>query len=507
MFTRYRKLALVLPLALTLGSCEKNLDAIGSNPNNATTGNPAYILTNAQRSNIFRLFDIPANQDGGLLIVQHWAKAQYTEEDRYAFRAGSYQSIWDGFYANGLEDFNELIRQGVATNNPNLQAVGLVMRSYFFSVLADVYGDIPYSQALRLSENIINPAYDPQEAVYTGLLADLKRASNLINATGPAVGGDIIYDGDMDHWKRFANSLRLRLAMRIADAKEPLARTEVAELLNGTTPLMRNNGDNAEFHFLAAAPNANPVFENRLTRNDHRVSRSMTSYLSRTRDPRLAVYADPAECRGLLTGPNTGPDSTGLYRGIPNGLTNPNAAAFGPLCSSSKVGSAFTAADAPGVLMTYAEVLFFKSEAIARGFVTGGTAPATIAFTDAIRASMGQYGIGGTDVTAYLAQPAIAATIAAGVTGTNFRQAIGVQKWVALYGQGVEAWSEFRRLDYPRLSRARSAAAAAGGKFPVRFRYPANEQTINATSRAAAVVRQGPDLISTRLWWDVANPQ
>jgi hypothetical protein len=495
MFTRYRKLALVLPFALTLGACEKNLDAIGTNPNNATTGNPAYVLTNAERSNIFRLFDIPVNQDGGLLIVQHWAKAQYTEEDRYQFRDGSYQSIWDGFYANGLQDFNYLITQGEATKNPNLQAVGLIMRSYFFSVLTDTYGDIPYSEALRLQENIITPKYDNQEDVYTGLLADLKRASSLVDASGPAVDGDIIYGGDMNQWKRFANSLRLRLAMRISDAKESLTRTEVTELLNGSTPLFASNDDNAQFDFLSTTPNTNPVYENRLTRDDHRVSRSLTKILSNLKDPRLPIYADPAECAGPTTGAFAGPDSTGLYRGIPNGLTTANANSFGSLCSSSKVGSYFTSATAPGVLMTYAEVLFFKSEAIARGYVTGD---ATVEYRKAIQASMDQYHIAAAEATAYLAQPSVNTTI----TAANYKQAIGTQKWIALYGQGVEAWSEFRRLDYPSLTPAKSPAAAAAGKFPVRFRYPTLEQSVNTASRAAAVAHQGADVISTKLWWD-----
>jgi hypothetical protein len=496
MFTRYRKLALVLPFALTLGSCEKDLDAIASNPNNASTGNPAYILTNAERTNIFRLFDVPASMDGGLLVVQHWAKAQYTTEDRYGFRATSYQSIWDNFYAQGLQDFNELIRQGEATNNPNLQAVGLVMRSYFFSVLTDLYGDIPYSEALRLDANIITPKYDSQEQVYTGLIADLKRASDLVAATGPEVGGDIIYGGDMDKWKRFSNSLRLRLAMRVADAKDPLARAEVAALLNGTTPLISSNAENAQFVFLGASPNTNPVFNNRLTRDDHRVSRSITSILARYNDPRLPIYAEHPECAAA-----TGPDSTAFYRGIPNGLTEANAAAFGTLCSTSKVGVEFTRPDAPGVLMTYSEVLFFKSEAIARGYITGDAAAA---YRDAIRASMDQYGISSAATTAYLAQPAVNVPA---ITAANFREAIGTQKWIALYGQGVEAWSEFRRLDYPRLRIARSPMAAAGGKFPVRFRYPANEQTVNTNNRAAAVTRMGPDAISTKLWWDTAQPQ
>ena len=483
MFPKHYKLALVLPLALSLGACEKDFDSINTNPNNSTVGNSAYILTNAEQSNIYRLFDVPANQDGGLLVIQHWAKIQYTEEDRYAFRSGSYQSIWDGFYANGLQDFDFLIKQGQANNNPNLQAVGLVMRSYFFSVLTDLYGDIPYSEALQLESNILTPKYDPQQDVYKGLLADLKRANDLISTSGPAVNGDVIYEGDMEKWQKFANSLRLRLAMRIIDADPTLAKAEVAAVLGNSTALLSSNEDNAQFNFLSSASNTNPIYFNRLTRDDHRVSRSITSRLSKLNDPRLGIYANH---------PESG-DSTAFYRGVRNGLTTVQASALGPLTSTSKVGSAFTAADAPGVLMTYAEVLFFKAEAIARGVVTGNAATE---YNAAIRASLAQYGITGAAANTYIAQPTVAYNAA------NFKQSIGTQKWIALYGQGVEAWSEWRRLDYPQLPVAANPAGAAQGKIPVRFRYPNNEQTTNAASRAAALDRQGPDLITTKLWWD-----
>jgi hypothetical protein len=484
MFSKYRKLALVLPLALGLGACEKDFDFLNTSPNNATVGNPAYILTNAQRSNIFRLFDVPANQDGGLLLVQHWAKSQYTDEDRYNLRPGSFQSIWDNFYAAGLQDFNELIRQGTETKNPNLQAVGLIMRSYFFSVLTDLYGDIPYSEALKLTDNILIPKYDTQEQVYTGVLADLKTASGLIAVGGPAVGGDALFNGDMDKWKRFANSLRLRLAMRVVDVKPTLTATEVKELLSANAPLISSNAQNASFNFLNSSPNANPVFENRVTRDDHRVSRSITKRLANLKDPRLPIYANH---------PESG-DSVAFYRGVPNGLTIPAAAAFG-LATSSKVGDAFTKPDAPGVLMTYSEVLFLKAEAYARPEL-GVSGNAATEYNNAIRASLAQYGISDASATAYLAQPSVA------YNASNFKKSIGDQKWIALYGQGVEAWSEWRRLDYPQLPVAVSPVAAAQRKIPVRFRYPANEQSINGANYKAAVAHQGADLITTKLWWD-----
>ncbi|MCB2378161.1 SusD/RagB family nutrient-binding outer membrane lipoprotein [Hymenobacter sp. BT635] len=506
MLSKYNKIALMLPLALGLGACEKGFDELNTNPNNPLTVSPETLLTGAETATAFRLFDVPVNMDGGLLIAQHWAKSQYTTEDRYGFRATSYQSIWDGFYTGtaalpgGLKDFNELLRIGKETNNPNMQAVAMIMRSYYFSVLTDVFGEIPYTDALKLSNevNIITPKYDTQETVYTGILAELKQATALLKTKSPLpVGGDVMYGGNMTRWEKFSNSLRLRLAMRIYDVKPDLSRTEVADVLNGTNLLMTSNADNAQIVFLGAQPNTNPIFENRLTRDDHRISQSMTSVLSRRNDPRLPIYANPAECGAG----GTAPDSTGLYRGVKNGLANP-VNSRGPLCSMSKVGDYFTRPDAPGVLMTYAEVLFFTAEARARQ-IPGVTGSAEEAYNNAIRASMAQYGIvDATAVDAYLAQPLVK------YNSTSLeaqKQSIGTQKWIALYGQGVEAWSELRRLDYPFLSLAAAPQGAAGGKLPVRFAYPANEQSLNQENYKVAVGRQGADVIRTRLWWDVKN--
>ena len=469
-------------LTFALGACENQFDAINSNPNNPEDAPASFVLTNAERQNTYRLFDIPANMDGGLLIIQHWAKVQYTNEDRYAFRTGSYQSIWDGFYGQGLQDFQYIIDQGKATNNPNYQAVGLVLRSYFFSVLTDLYGDIPYSQALSLKSGILQPKYDAQQDVYRGLLSDLKLAATLADANGPAVDGDIIYGGDMAQWKRFANSLRLRLAMRVSDADDALARTNVTEALAGGEVMMGNE-DIAQFQFLGGSPNNSPVNENFKTRDDHRISRTIVNTMLRLNDPRIAVYANHPECG----------DSAAIYKGMPNGFNNANAAAYGAFCSTSKVGAAFReTGEAPGVLMTYAETMFLQAEAVKRGYIGGSAAQ----FYDAaITASLNQYGVGD-QAAAYLAQPGVA------FDDANWKMSIGNQKWLALFGQGVEAWSEWRRLDYPVLPLAKQPVAAAAGAIPVRFIYPANEQSVNQANYEAAVARQGADKLTTKLWWD-----
>ncbi|UYZ63269.1 SusD/RagB family nutrient-binding outer membrane lipoprotein [Hymenobacter weizhouensis] len=484
-FSRYKKLALILPMVLALGACEQDFDEINTNTNDAEVGTPSLILTNAQRSNVTRYWDVEANMDGGLLIVQHWAKIQYTNEDRYAFRTGSYQNIWDGFYAGGLQDFNKVISLGQEQDHKGYQAVGLIMRSWLFSLLTDMYGDIPYSEALRLQEGSASPKYDKQEDVYRGLLTDLKTAADMINSNTPAVQGDIMYGGSMMQWKKFANSLRLRLAMRVADADAALARTHAAEVLNSGVHFT-SNIDNAQVVYLSTTfPNNNPVHENRKTRDDHRISKTIVDKLTTLKDPRLLVYADSV----VLHRPGRS-----WFVGVQNGLTNTQAATLG-LDSTSLVGDYFRRETAPAVIMTYAEVLFFKAEAIARGFVSNGVAATE--YQNAIRASMSQFGIAdAAAVTTYLAQPSVVYNAA------NYKQSIGEQKWIALFGQGLEAWSEWRRLDYPQLTVARNPVAAAGGRIPVRFIYPAQEQSLNQTNYNEAVARQGADRLTTKLWWD-----
>ncbi|WP_240935803.1 SusD/RagB family nutrient-binding outer membrane lipoprotein [Hymenobacter sp. HDW8] len=478
--SKYRKLTLIVPftLMLGLGACEKDFEELNKNPNVAEVATPSFVLTNALESTIDRQFGVEASMDGGDIIVQHMAKIQYPDEDAYFFRTGTYQNIWNGFYAQGLEDFNLISKLGVEQKNPNYQAVGLIMRAYTFSLLTDIYGDIPYSDALRAKEGVLQPKYDKQQDVYKGILGELKQATTLIDPSGSAISGDILFDGDMTHWLKFANSLRLRLAMRIVDADPATADPIIKEVLASPATLFQSNADNAQLQYGTAAPNNNPINENRKTRDDHRVSTTLVSKLTALKDPRLAIYAEK-------------PEAGGDYVGVPNGIDAETANGLG-LSKTSRLGNYFTRADAPGVLMTYAEVLFFRAEAIARGLVAGNAATT---YTSAIRASMEQFGI--TDnaaITAYLAQPAVVYNAA------NYKQSIGNQKWIALFQQGLEAWSEYRRLDYPNDLKPGPEAALA--KLPTRFIYPGNEQSVNLANYKAAVANQGADNLTTKLWWD-----
>jgi len=473
---KIKNIFLTLLATAALTSCVQDLLDTNKNPNEAQVAQPDYLLTNAIKSSVDTYWGTTNNLDGTLLFAQHVAKIQYTEIDRYIASNTTFESPWKNFYSQGLRDLAEIIKIGETENQPNYKAVATIFRSWVFLLLTDAYGDIPYSQAININE-YITPAYDAQKDVYHGLLNDLKEAVALIDPTKKGISGDVIYSGNLTKWKKFANSLRYRIALRIAD-KEP----EVAKLAIAEIPVadLIGDGETAQLVYLAS-PNQNPIALFFETRDDYRVSKSIVETLKSLNDPRLPVFANKTETA-----------TPEIYIGLPNGLTTSAASAFG-FSKTSKIGSYFTAPQTPGVILSTAEVLFGRAEAAARGFTAEN---AETLYNQAIKASLKQFGITGDDVVnAYLGQPSVK------YNSANYKQSIGVQKWIALFGQGMEAFAEWRRLDYPQLPPA--VAGTLDGKIPVRYIYPGSEQSLNLKNYKAAVARQGADLLTTKLWFDV----
>ncbi|MCE6990178.1 SusD/RagB family nutrient-binding outer membrane lipoprotein [Dyadobacter sp. CY323] len=474
----YLKSAFALVLTAFLTACSDDLEDINKNPNEAITAQPDYLLANAIKSNADIILGSDASMETTTLYVQHWAKIQYTDPDKYTASLTNIQNVWTNLYSQGLTDFSTLIKLGEEAGNPNYQAVGLILKSWSFQILTDLYGDIPYSQAVKIDE-YLTPKYDAQKDVYIGLLADLKKAGDQINVGGNPIAGDLIYAGNMTKWKKFANSLRLRIALRIADKDPATAKAVVAELAADPSQLIASNDEIAQLIY-QASPNQNPVARDRETRDDYRVSKSVVDKLIELKDPRLAVFA------------NKTVDTTPLgYVGVTNGLPADSAAKLG-FTKTSKLGDYFTAATSPAVFLSYSEVLFNLSEAAARGFISSDAADL---YKKAVTASLQQFRIGTADITAYLAQPAVTFNAA------NYKKSIGEQKWLALFSQGLEAYTEWRRLDYPQLKPA--YAGVLSGKFPLRLTYPTGEQALNLSNYKAAVASQGEDKLTTKLWFDV----
>ena len=464
-------------LLLGTVSCKKELANINKNPNATENPQPDYLLTAAEKITADAIWGVDNNLNSSLLFIQHWAKIQYTDPDRYIFNNSSFTSLWSKLYGQSITDLNKVISIGDEQQNPNYKGVALTLRSWTFQLLTDAYGDIPYKQAGNI-DSFLTPVYDAQKDVYLGLLADLKTAQGLLNPSGPAVQGDPIYGGKIANWKKFVNALRLRIALRIADQEPALAKQVFTDIAAEGGTYFESNADLAALTY-QDSPNQNPVSLTFDTRQDYRISKTIVDRLAFLNDPRLPVYAQPTD------------DAPHGYVGVPNGLTTGDANNLG-LSKTSRPGDYFRAPHAPAVIISYAEVLFDLSEAVSRGFITGDAADL---YKQAVLASLAQYGITDVAVTGpYLGQPSVQ------YDAGNYKKSIGDQKWIALFGQGLEAFAEWRRLDYPQLTPA--VAGTLGGKIPVRFIYPGSEQSLNGANYTNAVKNQGADLLTTKLWFD-----
>ena len=473
--------AAALTLALGTLGCEQGLTGLNDNPN-APLDVPATLLFPEGVTDVVgrargASFDLTMTS----LWAQHYAKIQYVDEDTYWIRSQNIDAYWNGFYAGGLQDLT-LVLQKTYPEQPGLAGPAMVMKQWTYGVMTDTWGDIPYSEANMGVENI-TPAYDPQEEIYAGILATLDEAEEMMGTAEEDYGSaDPIYGGDLELWQKFANSLRLRYAMRMSNVDEQTARTVIAAALAEDAGVFESNADNAVLAWPGDGSNDAPLYTNFRTRDDHRVSATLVDTLKSLDDPRLAVYAQPTE------------DDPTVYVGVPNALENPTLLG---LTKTSKIGEIFSEPTSPSVLMAYPEVEFILAEAAERGF-PGVTGTAAEHYYAGIRASMQMYGISETAITDYINQPEV--TYAGGAAGLV---QIALQKWIALYGQGSEAWAEWRRTGVPTLVGG-PAAITPGRAVARRLTYPGTEQSFNASNLDAAVAAlDGGDDLLSRVWWDV----
>ena len=466
----------ILIVAFSLSSCNNQLDDINQNPNATETPQAAYLLTSSLKQGADLYWGSESNFNSSLLFVQQWAKIQYAEPDRYDVSNTSFITLWNTGYSTLITDLNTILGFTDQQANSNFKGIALTLRSWTFLLLTDAYGDIPYKEAgLK-----VTPAYNTQKEVYLGLLEDLKQAQILLNTSNGAVTGDLVYKGDVAKWKKFVNSLRLRIALRISDREPALAKQVVIEATTDAGGLISSNNDIFQFKYISS-PQQNPASAWFETRDDYRISKTLVDKLTGLSDPRLPVYAQlPSDV------------TIGKYVGGANGLSNSDANSQG-FAKTSKPGTYFLTSQSPAVIFSYSEVLFGLSEAVARGYITGD---AEQLYKNAITASINQFGI--TDagvIDGYLNQPAVK------FDATNYAKSIGEQKWIAFYGQGLDAFAEWRRLDYPVL--VAGPATVLDGQIPTRFFYPGTEQSLNGNSYLAAIKNQGKDLLTTRLWFDI----
>jgi len=487
--------AIGLGLSLSLTSCDKKFEELNTDPNNSYTTSTSYLLTNAEKNMMDLTWDEWFNSRRGNQLAQYWSSNLYSNESRYQFRIGITNDYWNLFYANSLKDLQEIIDLNTGETAPNYLrfgknenqiAIAKILQSWLFQNITDCWGPIPYDEAFQGPDNFY-PAYNSQEEVYTRLLTALDEAIALIDESDYTVAGDVIYNGNMTQWKKFANSLKMRVALRMADTN--LAGEAQAAFEAAAPNSFTSNADNAIYSYLSTNPNINPQAEDYQTRNDFAASNTMVDELSRLNDPRIGIYYEPAAATGTFVG-----EVYGLSEGNAGQTSN---------SSVSQRGQAVLANDAPGIFLDYAQVRFMKAEAAARGWGVSGSAKGH--YDAAIEASMEYWNDGSltaTDISNYIAQPEVDYNTLIG-NGESWQQVIGRQKWIALYMQGIQGWTEWRRLDFGILQLPADGPLDGNG-IPTRMKYPLDEQTLNAESYADGLTKLGgADNQDTKLWWDV----
>ncbi|MDO6674855.1 SusD/RagB family nutrient-binding outer membrane lipoprotein [Tenacibaculum sp. 1_MG-2023] len=469
------KLLILTLSVLSLYRCD-DLSELNVDPNTAVAVAPSTLLTTSQFNYYSRVSGVNMNADWGQLMVQYWAQNEYTEESRYNVNVTHYNVSWRVFYADVLKELfsakelvdGELISNDIKTNKKNILDV---MIAQTFITLTDSYGDVPYTEAIS---DIPLPVYDSQETIYKSVLQTLKNASDtFVSSADSFKSGDVIYGGNVDSWKKFTNSLMLRYAMRLSDI-DPATAEQYAKAAESN--LISNNGENALFTFDSNQDRANPLFRNLSplidNRDDYCVSEYLVSTLENMGDPRLEEYAKPA--------------SGGTILGMPYGLNDNDATVLKP--TTSRPNDQVREATTPHLIISYSEVEFLLAEAYQRGFLTGNAGDA---YNRGIEASMNQWGItDATTISDYIANNPYNAS--------NWKMSLGTQKWVGLYMNGLEAWSEWRRLDFPQLT---VPTAAVINSIPVKLPYPLSETQNN--SNQLSKVTSTPGNLTNKVWWDV----
>lgn len=466
------------------GACTKDISRFNEEKKFASSAPAATLFSNGVRNLVDGLTSANVNTNVFRTTMQHWATTTYQDEPNYDFTTrGIPQAWWTRMYRDVLADLQEakrLIPADIASSEgtkQNQMAITDIMQVLAFEILVNTFGDVPYTEAS--DANNLFPKYDDSKAIYDDLLkrldadiAALNPASSSFSTANDLIYGSIASESSrVDAWKKFANSLKLRLGMTIADVDVAMAKTVVEQASAGA---FISAADNAIFKYQAVTPNTNPLWVDLVqsNRQDFVIGTTLIESMKMQNDPRVPLYFKPNDAGDLVGGKIGANNTFPLYAKPNDKIVNPSF---------------------PSLILSYDEMEFYRAEAIERGFAVGGTAMEH--YNNGITESIIYWGGTPAVAAAYLLQPTVAYMTAVG----DFKQKIGSQKWIALYNRSVEGWTEVRRLDAPALP----APAKPNSGFPTRFTYPANEQTLNPTNYKAAAAKMGGDEVESKIFWDM----
>jgi hypothetical protein len=491
----YKYFLIITSLVITLASCDEKMVEMNTDPLALSSLPAEYLFSNA----VLQTFG-----DGSYISPFHLRFAsQYAHvyvtnsemrsADQYNdfHTQDSYKEMFTVTFVGPLRYINEVLQmtaEGGDQADPVKHAMADIVAVVNFAQASDCWGDIPYFEGAKGDQGVLYPVYDKQQIIYADMMERLKSAISVLKTAGPDdgfPGADPVYDNDLSNWIRFANSLRFRMAMKIRFADPSTSTKVISECM--VEPLIETNEQNFErTHLDSEDPDLyNPWFDIRKYQN-YKMSDKLTSWLAETNDPRLYIFVDTnssGQRKGVLNGLNDQAYSQVDW----NQFSNPT-----PLLYSKALSQ---------YLLCASEVCFLKAEAALFNLAPGD---AEQLYQDGIRLNMELWKIDQNQIQNFISTEPEATL--SGDQENKFRQ-IETQAWIAFIPNFTEAWVNIRRTGYPdipqRVNTDIYSLGVTNGVLPSRFKYASSEYLNNLANVTAAVNNQGPDLIDTRVWWDV----
>lgn len=517
-------------LVFTVSSC-KDLEELNIDPNQPSEVSTATLMTGAEKSMVDYIYDNWFSGRQALVYAQYWAQRTYTEEDRYQIRESVNNNYFNYLFrvAGNLDNIEKLntdpaTKKQMANygDNNNQIAAAKILKVWLMQIMADTWGSIPYNEVFKLQNGVLYPKYDDLNTLYYQFITELDEATAMINEDEVVfTEGDLLYAGDATAWKKFGNSLKCKIALRLSKVDSKW-KTYIAEAVSAG--VFTSNEDNAVFKYSTSAPNQSYFYKGFFEeqRNDFSITKPFVDLLKgqpdtlnvKTHpwkgvvDPRLPIYTSAR---------------SGKYIGLPYGLKSSQMSdairAAAPTFYSGR--PLVVQANFAVSLLSYSEICFILSEY--KGFSVPeykeGVSSSLRYWNDLYTRVMGKSLLSATDIDSYVDK----------VSGVVNAETVATQKYIHLYMNGTEAWSEYRRTGYPNTllkPNEHSFRAAltddegniigyeiqdfttlseTKGDLPARVKYPTNESTLNPKGFKDAVSKltDGSNNYYSKMFWDV----
>ncbi|MCE7053578.1 SusD/RagB family nutrient-binding outer membrane lipoprotein [Algoriphagus sp. AGSA1] len=520
---------------LAVSGCDGDFADINTDPNRADgqVFDPNLILPTVS----YNYGNMMTGYTGAILFQSMWVQVMaststgganyYSNADKYVASGStnSYiQSVWNDGYSAASRVYQ---MQALAESKglTNLVAVGEIWKVLTLSFVSDIYGDIPYSEALQAEAGITQPKYDSQSEAYLAMLSDLEGALSSINDSGDEIKNDVLYGGDLTKWRKLGYSIMLRMAMRLVEVDPSTAQSYVQKAIAGGVfssvddeATLISDDTNGYSNSSANALNVtDDVYEVRW-------SKKLIDFLKANNDPRLSIIAE-VPAAGLAANRSTavGNNNPSIQIGLPNGYdlsgrstdvsNEPNypgptgtGSDVAPIGNYSRPTAIYRDRDAPVFILTYAEIQFLLADAAARGYTVPGTASEYYAAgLEGALATIGKFG--GATVPASTASAFVGSNPLDISSSTASLKMINEQIWATtgILANFVESWNNWKRSGYPELTPVNYSGNFSSGQIPRRQLYPASEGSTNPQGLANAISNMGGDTWINRVWWDGGN--